>query len=162
MKLSSLYVAGLFDGEGWVRVDDSTPTSRKTGFRFQLVVGIALTHKPVLELVHAKYGGKLYGDDSFRRKYAKNRTIYRWGCASKMAAAFLRDVAPHLIVKKDQADLAIHFQDHVDANQHKMVGNWKHDPAKHLAKLALREEIYAYRRSIADQLKALKKVNYNL
>lgn len=66
MPLSLEYVAGLFDGEGWCRVQ--TPGMNADGVQisgvlkrdfpsYQIVAGIALTHKPVMLLIHEQFGG---------------------------------------------------------------------------------------------------------
>lgn len=163
MKLDIRYVAGLFDGEGWVRVQ--TPGVRLDGSRtpgsnyrrfpsFQVIAGIAMTHKPVLVAFHSQFGGTLHGDDHYRRKDPKNRTIYRWHVQSQMAYEFLTAIVKHLLVKKDQVELAIELQEHITQHRSAMVGPWGDDATK--------EKIAAHRKALADQITALKKVNFNL
>ena len=163
MKLDARYAAGLFDGEGWVRVQ--TPGVRLDGSQtpganyrrfpsYQVIAGIAMTHKPVLVAFHDQFGGTLHGDDHYRRKDLKNRTIYRWHVQSKMAHEFLTAIVKYLLVKKDQVELAITLQEHIAKHRSAMVGPWSTDEIK--------SEIAAYRKALADQITALKKVNFNL
>lgn len=147
------YVAGLFDGEGWVRIERYQPKVRKTP-RYVVIAGIAMTYKPVMEMIHQQFGGHLYGDDGFRRKYHKNRTIYRWAVSSQSATRFLTTIAPLLIVKREQADLSLELQAHIAEFKSKMVGS--------AVDTDFKNEIYAHRQRLADRVTALKKVNYDL
>jgi hypothetical protein len=163
MRLSLQYVAGLFDGEGWVRIQ--TPGIRLDGSRtpgsnyrrfpsYQVIAGIAMTHKPVMVAFHEQFGGTLYGDDHYRRKDPKNRTIYRWHVQSQQAHQFLTAIVKHLLIKQDQVELAIELQDHIAKHRSAMVGPWTSDEVK--------AEIAAHRKALADKITELKKVNYNL
>lgn len=161
MSLHLEYVAGLFDGEGWVRIQ--TPGMNTKGVQisgkirrdfpsYQVIAGIAMTHKPVMLLIHGQFGGILYGDDHYRRKDPKNRTIYRWHVTSRKAFDFLSAVAPHLVIKQNQAKLALELQAHID--EHK--AGMQHKSSE------FRAQIASHRKTIADQITALKKVNFNL
>lgn len=161
--LSIQYVAGLFDGEGWVRVqtpgvrlDGSlTPGSNKRRFpSYQVIAGIAMTHKPCMVAMYEQFGGVLYGDDHYRRKDPKNRTIYRWHVTSQQAYPFLSAIARYLIIKQDQVELAIELQDHITKHRSAMVGPWSDD--------AVKAELAAHRKALADKITSLKKVNFNL
>jgi hypothetical protein len=161
MALSLEYVAGLFDGEGWCRVQ--TPGMNTEGVQtsgalkrdfpsYQIVAGIAMTHKPMMRLIHDQFGGTLHGDNHYRRKDPKNRTIYRWHCSSKKAEAFFTAILPFLVIKKDQVELALKLQDHITANNPKM----RHSSMKFRARIAV------HRKKIADRITILKKVNFDL
>lgn len=163
MPLSNQYAAGLFDGEGWVRVQ--TPGIRLDGSRtpgsnyrrypsFQVIAGIAMTHKPLMLEMHQQFGGTLYGDDHYRRKDPNNRTIYHWHVQSQKALSFLQAICKHAIAKRDQIELAIELQAHIAEHRSAMVGPWTDDATK--------EAIIAHRKGLADQITALKKVNFNL
>lgn len=160
MTLSLQYAAGLFDGEGWCRVQ--TPGMNTAGqhisgnFRefpsYQILAGIAMTYRPIMLDIHAQFGGVLYGDDHYRRKDPKNRTIYRWHVSGLKAEAFFSAVGPYLYVKRDQVELALKLQAHI--REHRSSMRW----ATHEFKAG----IAAFRKDIADQITALKKVNFNL
>lgn len=149
--LDLAYVAGVFDGEGWVRIDTYVPPGR-TIPRYQLIAGIAMTYAPLMKAVHAQFGGTLHGDDSFQRHYAKNRVIWRWHVSSKFAHSFLIAVEPYLIVKKEQAGLGIELQADMTGNKRLMIGHGA-DPVH-------KEIVYARRHDIALRMSALKKVDY--
>jgi hypothetical protein len=161
MSLSLEYVAGLFDGEGWCRVQ--TPGMNTSGVQvsgsvkrdfpsYQIIAGIAMTHRPIMLLIHEQFGGTLYGDNHYRRKDPKNRTIYRWHVTSRKAYPFLTTIVNHLVIKRDQVELAIELQNHIN----------KHNNAMRHSSLEFRAGIAAHRKAIADQITALKKVNFDL
>lgn len=111
------YAAGLFDGEGTVRVDEyDIPASEsrpKAYRRAQLRVAIAMSHFPTVRALYQKYGGTISRDDSANKKNPKHAIRYTWSSWSSGAAEFLIHVKPFLITKKEQAALAIRFQKHV-------------------------------------------------
>lgn len=161
MALSLEYMAGLFDGEGWCRVQ--TPGMNTEGVQisgsvkrdfpsYQIVAGIAMTHKPLMMAIYDQFGGTLHGDNHYRRKDPKNRTIYRWHISSRKAEAFFAAIVSHLILKKDQVELALRLQTHINDNNGKM---------RH-ASFEFRSGIAVYRKSIADEITRLKKVNFDL
>jgi hypothetical protein len=164
MTLSLEYVAGLFDGEGWVRVQ--TPGVHVDGSHwngeqsprvfptYQVIAGIAITHKPLMVEIYERFSGTLHGDDHYRRKDPANRTIWRWHVSSKKAQAFLSAICPHTVLKRDQIELAIALCAHIAEHKCAMIGS---SPT-----LAFKIEINAHRKALAERIAALKKVNFNL
>jgi len=87
------YVAGLFDGEGCVRWDETARIS----------ITSCWPH-------HLHWIQKMFGFGSVRVVYEgdhKRRTAYRWECSGKNAVTFLEAVRPFLREKAHQADLLI-------------------------------------------------------
>lgn len=161
MSLTLEYVAGLFDGEGWCRIQ--TPGMNPDGIQisgshkrhfpsYQVIAGIAMTYKPIMTLLLERFDGILYGDDHYRRKDPKNRTIYRWHVTSRKAYTFLSAIRPYSIIKLDQIELCLELQDHID--HHKSTMRWSTPD--------FRAEIAAHRKALADRITSLKKVNFNL
>lgn len=137
------YAAGLFDGEGYIRVAVwKKPNSTHT--RYQVYGGINMCHRPVIEALHAQFGGSM--PNPGRRISPAHRPLFTWNISSQIAASFLRQVLPFLIVKKDEAVLCLHLQSHID--EHK-IGIKKRDyPNK--------EAIFSYRASLAREIALLK------
>jgi len=107
MTLSKNYIAGFFDGEGHI----SIPKYKHRGYvnyRMTLRVGITNCYKPVLEELKKQYGGSLI-EKSWQKKKGQI-PCYEWNCSSNLAKLFLQDVISCLVVKKEQAELAIEFQ----------------------------------------------------
>lgn len=93
------YMAGLFDGEGCIGayVQKNIPL---------IYVQVEMGNAQGVELFHRWFGG------SFRpQKRATARTIstWRWTVVNKNARVSLTTLLPFLIVKKDQAELALQW-----------------------------------------------------
>lgn len=150
------YVAGLFDGEGYVRVNKwIKPNS--THIRYNLFVGLNMTYRPVIEMLHAQFGGGLHSSRKDLRN-PKQRVLFCWMVASQCAATFLRAIQPHVIVKKDQVDLALEFQAHIDNNPYTPHGR----PGK-IHGLLFREnrdELLAFREECFCRIRDMKKERF--
>lgn len=144
------YAAGLFDGEGYVRVARwEKPNSRHV--RYQVVGGIGMTHLPIIEALRGKFGGSINENrHDLRNKNA--RIQFTWHIASQTAASFFRRVLPHLVVKRDEVMLALQLQDSIDEYRHKLGHHHRTHPD--------RDKIFAYRANLAAQIYALKKRTY--
>ncbi len=149
--ISNEYAAGLFDGEGFIRVATwNKPNS--VHIRYQVIVGIANTHKPVLDLIRSKYKGNLYCN-RHDLKDPKNRPVHNWTAASKIAHNFLIETLPFLHIKREQAELALLLQANIDEYRHKLGTPYGGLHPQ-------RDNILSYRRELADKILLLKKVSY--
>ena len=90
------YVAGFFDGEGSISIKSP---GKKSGFA--LVVSVSQYHPLPIELIHTVWGGYI--------GKGANGSV-RVMLYSKSAGKFLADIYPYLIVKKQQAEQALAFQ----------------------------------------------------
>jgi len=99
------YAAGLIDGEGCIRIQRQT-----TKETYTVVVQISMTVKArsVLLAMQREFGGNLYSQDFKREKWADQ---IQWRMNGAAAASFLRKVAPLLMLKRSQAELAIALED---------------------------------------------------
>lgn len=101
--LTPEYVAGLFDGEGYVGV--SYNPVRDT---WKFTVNITNNYLPVLEEVKATYGGRLqpprHADDGRAGKSA-----WTWHAYSSTAKNFLESIKPYSIVKQEQIQIALQY-----------------------------------------------------
>lgn len=149
--MNDAYAAGLFDGEGYVRVAIwNKPNSNHT--RYQVIAGIGVTYRPVVEALRDAYGGSL-NENRHDRRNPNNRIQFTWHIASQTAARFFRIILPHLIIKRDQVELALQLQDHIDRYRHKLGNQYWSHPDK--------ERISAERVALADQISKLKKVSFS-
>lgn len=153
MNLDIRYVAGLFDGEGWITINVIPLGSIKgrhryteNYVRYQLFVGIGMNYYPIIAQMSLQFGGLLHRNDSANRRLGPaNRISYQWRLSSRAARDFLLQIEPFLIVKKEEAQLAIEFQAHM----RKECQTTRYHPER-------REELYAYRQGIVDRLRELK------
>lgn len=144
------YAAGLFDGEGYIRVARwKKPNSIHV--RYQLIAGIGMTYLPVIQQLQQSFGGSVNQNrHDLRNKNA--RIVFTWHTASQTAAGFLKLVFPHLIVKREEVELALQLQANIDEYRYKLGHHHSLHPD--------RDRIFAYRQELADQILALKKRSY--
>lgn len=144
------YAAGLFDGEGVVRIDRwEKPNSNHV--RYQVVAAIGMNYQPVIAELHDTYGG-YFGENRHDLRGPNNRIQFCWRVASQKAVSFLRRVHPFLIVKRDQTELALLLQDNIDKYRHKLGNQYQSHPE--------RDAIFAERAEWAKQISELKKVSF--
>lgn len=94
------YAAGLFDGEGSINIDKP-----RTNKGYSLKVSVAQITPQAPAWLKTRWGGST-------REYAtrKGKPLYTWAAVSMCASGFLSDIAPYLLIKQNQALLAIEFQ----------------------------------------------------
>ena len=146
------YAAGLFDGEGYVRINRWKRPNHKQ-IRYQIIGGIGMTHRPIIEELHKTYGGSINMNRHDLRN-PKNRIQFTWHVASHQLASFLRRVYPYLVVKKDEAKIALDFQEHVDTTPYSPKGQKRGELR------ANSDTINALRQRMHDDILALKKRRY--
>jgi hypothetical protein len=97
--LDLAWAAGFFDGEGWIGM---TRTA-KGGFS---IVATA-TQKQIgpLAKLQSMFGGAIH-DKGDKRKDGCSF----WSVSSALAETFLRAVLPYLVVKKEQAEIALLYR----------------------------------------------------
>lgn len=104
--LSAEYIAGLFDGEGYVHIAKHKATGRHKFSGYQLSVNIVNTNLKILVECQKQFGGSICKHS----KYLPNRKpCYHWRPPTKTAVKFLAFICPYLHIKQEQARLAIEF-----------------------------------------------------
>ena len=137
-QTENIYFAGLFDGEGCIYIKSPSPS--EGSHKYQLIVTLANTHRGIIEHLHDSYGGTVqtHGNENNRQRIC---ACYTLKLPSRRAARFLQDISPWLRIKRQEADLALEFQNHMSA------------------RLPLNSETIKYRQSCMKQMKALKIAN---
>lgn len=129
------YAAGLFDGEGYIRITNQQLRNFKFHVRYQLYVGVCMCDPRPLLALQKEYGGSFHW--ATRPKNENHRALCSWIITSRQATAFLERIRPYLIVKADQADLAFEFRKGFEGKP-----NWGSVSAEELAKRErIRKEI---------------------
>lgn len=100
------WTAGIIDGEGSIEVSITRVKHRPTGYRIGVRVGN--TNVKMLEALQSMWGGGI----TISRQNSKlgYRDFYVWTLLSLNAQALLVAVEPHLIVKRQQANIALALQ----------------------------------------------------
>lgn len=101
--LSSQYLAGLFDGEGSVGIYLANGTTPY--MKIQITQSKTRESMTVLGELCKRFGGTLPPQPS-----SSGRLKVNWQISSKRAAVFLSKVLPHLRLKKEQAKIALAWQ----------------------------------------------------
>lgn len=127
-----VYMAGFFDGEGYVGIS----TSNKKYDSLSLRVLIGQRDKKPLELAQKRWGGAIWNSVDSRN----GRDHYRWDIKGQIATKFLSEIQPYLVVKKKQVKYALIF-----ANINQRHGNYNMN----------RSELIARRYELKDRIKLL-------
>jgi len=95
------YAAALVDGEGTIRV-----TRLLTGYKARYVPEVTVYNsiKDVLLFLDKHWGGDIRPK---RRAISTHRQEYEWRVRRAKAKEFLRQIMPYLIIKREQAKLAL-------------------------------------------------------
>jgi len=145
------YAAGLFDGEGCIRISRfAKPNS--VYVRYNIDASIGMTYRSVIELFHKEFGGLLY-HKPFNPNYPTNRPQWTVTFGSQAAATFIRRLRPHLIVKAEEADVALQLQHHIDSNPYIPAGRGRLNPN--------RDAIFAFRHELFIKIRDLKKRRFD-
>ena len=103
MEISIEYAAGFFDGEGSITIE---VPNRKSTPSWRLSVRVSQnTAKPLLAL-QERWGGSV--------SRVRTRKGYQWQISCRKAAAFLRDILPHLLVKEDSARIGLRLTKRIE------------------------------------------------
>src|SRR4030042_2386366 len=107
-KLSKQYLAGFFDGEGWISVQERPGCLKKGRVRhtpyFSCTIGFANCNKNVMDAISQQFGGKVMA----RKPQQRQRQIaYIVHIQAEKKKDFLKAIMPYLIVKKQVAQLAL-------------------------------------------------------
>ena len=105
--LTPAYVAGLIDGEGCISVNRSKTKSDYI-YSARIDVGMSAKAGPLLKMLHTQFGGGLR---QIRKRTRRWAAAYAWGVFGHAAGRLLRDLLPHLVLKRQQASLGIELQD---------------------------------------------------
>lgn len=98
--------AGWVDGEGSIYL---RRFMNRNGINpcYCLKVNVSNNDPRIIKWLSALWGGSTYTRLGAKSKYQH----FAWSIECAQAGAFLKDIRPYLIIKQDQADLAIKFQD---------------------------------------------------
>ncbi len=100
--ITDQYAAGVFDGEGCITSSASFRPGKYEKFpRVHIQIGVSNNFLPLLDEFQGRYGGNIH-------KHA--RKCHLWRIVGKIPMRhFLLSVLPYLIVKREEAILALQF-----------------------------------------------------
>lgn len=100
-----VYAAGLVDGEGCITAKS---TKSGTGMGIRVLIGMSTKASAVLKRMQSNYGGTLITQ---RPDNPAHSEIITWTVNGSAAAKFLRAIEPHLILKAEQAQVALRIEE---------------------------------------------------
>ncbi len=103
------YTAGIVDGEGSIMILKTSSPSTTRGYTYQLKVAVTNTNEWLVQWMKFQHGG---GISMQIPKNPKDKNVFHWRVTAKQAYRFLKDIEPYLILKRNQAELALKFQEH--------------------------------------------------
>jgi hypothetical protein len=139
------WAAGFFDGEGSVFVEVARHRNARHGVRNSLHASVTQTSLPCLNLLKEHFGGSIVTITPTRRHNMNNSVCYIWRVLNDDALPFLEAIAPYVVVKKEQVELAVQYP-FTSADGRKYGG--KHNP--------LPDEVHNQRMEIGRKLRAIR------
>ena len=139
------WAAGFFDGEGSVFVEIAKNKNTRRGVRNLLTASVTQTSTPCLNLFKEYFGGSIATITESRRQHMNNSVCYMWRVRSKDALTFLEAIAPYVVVKKEQVELALQYP-LTSADGRKYAGH--HNP--------LPDEVHNWRMEIGQKLRDIR------
>jgi hypothetical protein len=103
--LRAAYFAGFFDGEGSISITFQQPPGRRRTHVLQVAAGQC--DRAAIEAMRDAFGGRVYP----RRSEPGRRPFWHWIASAAVAEAALREMLPYLVVKREQATLALRFRE---------------------------------------------------
>jgi len=127
------YLAGLFDGEGTIRINAGRNIKNYTNTRYSPAISIGMSDEKVIKLISKTFKGKV----NINKECVLNRKImYRWGTSGRnRVLKIVKILLPYLKVKKPQALLIIKFCER---------GKWVREKKTICLKCKSSKEIKAY------------------
>jgi hypothetical protein len=150
----SAYLAGLFDGEGCIII-----YARKTYASLKgkttphhLLITLTNTHEGLMKWLHQTYGGYVWAYKRPNPATPNRSRSWKWSAMSNQAAFLLKAMLPYLIIKHEQALVALEFQTSLFEYKRQIrgVGRGRRGVP------ALPPEVIAYRESLRLRLLELR------
>ena len=113
MKTKYAYIAGIIDGEGCIAIRKDNHKARYANIQYCLVVNITNTDIRMLEFVKDIFGGSISMRPYYKKDGCFRKKCWRIMIYSNQAYELLVKVKPYLVIKQEQADLAMKFQESI-------------------------------------------------
>lgn len=116
-KLSSLsisYAAGFVDADGCIGIAKSKNVRNPKCPRYSLRITVMGVHKGIIDWFQKNFGGSVHCKVSRHGNSCylpHHRVQWRWEATGNVAIPIIKQLVPYLIVKKEQGELAVKFQE---------------------------------------------------
>jgi len=110
-ETEAAYIAGIIDGEGTLTIRKKKPAA-KVSHRpphYSVTFSVSNTEASLIHWLQNRCGGSVH----YYENRCKNcRPYARWDLQTQQAVALLQQVIPYLLIKNEQAKLAMEFLAH--------------------------------------------------
>ena len=111
-EVDKAYLAGIIDGEGCIMLQRRIPKGKRNP-TYTLFLSITNTSPQLIAWLNEKLRGRCYNTVTAHTN-PKHRTKYEWILAgNRQVMAFLKDIAPYLVIKREQAELLMNGYVHL-------------------------------------------------
>lgn len=126
--MNHAYTAGLIDGEGTIGIGRTQADT----YAIRVAVGMTDVATSIIRMLEKTYGGRI---NPMKPDNERCRPKLRWAVEGDEAAAVLESVLPHLILKREQAKLALTLQDRITAWRTESGRCFWNHPRRHEAEI---------------------------
>lgn len=123
------YIAGVVDSDGCIHINKS-PQKLGRSIDYTTEITIVNTNEKLITWINNLVKGSIY---NHKFKNVKHKDTFRWRISRKVALKLLKQIEPYLVIKKEQALIAISLE------QRKVLGTTNKLPIK---ELSFREKVY--------------------
>jgi len=112
-KENLIYLAGLFDGEGFIVIVRSERYDARHLYKnpnYHLDIGIEMSKAEFLKDFAKEFGGTFR---YIKKREERYKQQMGWRLSGNLASEFLQSILPFLKVKQEEAKIAINFQDKI-------------------------------------------------
>jgi hypothetical protein len=123
------YIAGIIDGEGCIhfarRNAFSRPSGRSESKSFSIAVQVTQIDGRLISWLQEKIAG--VGSVATYNRAKQKHVLYQWTLRSSAAQIFLREIAPYLVIKREQAEALANGYKHLpDAQREALYEKLRH------------------------------------
>lgn len=114
-EIKLAYAAGFFDGEGSIVISRRFCRRKhvRSNYDYSLLICVSQVDGEIMDWFVGNFGGCVYLKK--RLEFEKHKhDVYNWLLSHKAAYLFLKEILPFLKYKKEQAQLAIRFQERLN------------------------------------------------
>lgn len=134
------YLAGIIDGEGCIRIAKRVKRSEEKWGYYELSLVVTNTDARLIKWIESTFGGSV---TPLARRKSHHKDLYEWVVSSRAAGSILSAVEKFMIVKKEQAQLALRFRENIN--------NTRTHPGQSLS-----PNVLEFRANCCEEMKRLK------
>jgi hypothetical protein len=136
------YIAGMLDGEGTISINRHKRTDIKLNtpsLRYKLFINVVNTNEDVIRFIHKIFGvGNVQFRDRSKEFHRQNQ--FKWQVDGDKAKDVLKSLLPYMIIKKEETEIAIEFQELLNKQENFGHRGYCHNPLTK-EELELREKL---------------------